>query len=614
MKKLFAFFMALALACATSGCSDDYDDSAIWDEIEQIRSELAAINSQLKTLQSALDNGCVVTDVQPLENGSGYVLVFSDNSRITIENGKAGEPGAAGSAIGVRENGEGVLCWTVDGEFMLDPTTGKSVPVTGAKGEQGAPGAPGESGHTPALAIDDEGYWTVDGVRIVSNGKEVKAQGDSIFSDVRDGEQSVTLVLSDGSELTVQKAVASSLAFDSARLIYEAGKSYTVSYTAKNIEFVELLSAPDGWDVEIDEKNSSIAISAAAADAGSRIVIAGAGKSEGGRTYMAALSLKAKLPAGGFYVYNEGWFGHDPAVLNYCCDGVWYTRVYQDMNPGSPLGATGTNIVRNAPNGLTYLVCKEAPILVETNADLEMQSKIDDKSTTGQGWDFSPYDAETGYMTAAKGLFKVNLDPVGLAESVHTSGKSYADVRVEAGKVFFICDGKALVYDPADAATTEICSANTGFAKSSDGRLWVASKTEITSISPGTLTVKTYSTGDSKVYYNTMAYTPCAIALSPDGGTVYFGTGSGWSIKDIAKLDVASGTVSVIWTSTENYALYGSNVAVDPKTGDLYILTCKSYSLCRIYVLNPDGSQKQVIPYTAENDYSYWFPSEIVFD
>lgn len=600
MKKIFSLFTVLTLAGVMWSCSDDYDDSDIWNEINGIKAELATINDQLSTLRSAIDGGCVITSVEA--TADGHILTFSNGNTLEVKNGINGANGKDGSVIGVKLNDEGVLCWTIDGEFILNPETQEQVPVQGAQGE---------TGRTPVLAIDSEGYWTVDGVRLTVDGQPVKAQGDSFFKGIEENEDTVTLILADGSEIPLSKAVECSLVFAEKALLCKAGSPVTVSYTATGIEFVEIFSAPEGWSAEIDEKAAQVTVTPDASATEGRLTVIGADKQ--GRTYMAAVELYTRLPEGGFFVWNEGWYGHDPAVLNYYCDGTWFKRVYKTVNPDSPLGNTGTNMVRNAANGLTYLVCKDNPNLVEVNDLLEKQSQISATATTGQGWDFSPYDATTGYMTASNGLFEISLNPVSVSKSIYTERGSYADVQVAEGKVFFIFGSNVNVYDPQTEEISTLCPAATGFRQTSDGRLWVANTSSVTSIDPATLEYESVATGNYSVRYNSV-YTPCAIDVTPDGSAVYFFTGSRYSATDLVRYDVATGEMSKIYTVGDGFTAYGCGVCVDPQTGDIYVLTCKSYSLFRIYVIAPDGTEKEVIPYTTDTDKSYWFPSEIIFN
>lgn len=89
MKKYLLILMA-----AFAVCSCSYDDDALWDEVNGLKSEVAALQS----LIDALNKGKVITDVE--ENENGYTLTFNDGSTVSIKNGVDGEEGKDG------ENGD----------------------------------------------------------------------------------------------------------------------------------------------------------------------------------------------------------------------------------------------------------------------------------------------------------------------------------------------------------------------------------------------------------------------------------------------------------------------------------------------------------------------------
>ena len=164
MKKLFTLLAFTAcLATANWSCSDDYDDSELRREIENLKQELAQIKSQISSLQTiinAVDTDKFITKITKTDNG--YTITFSGGDTITIENG---EKGADAPVIGI-DLFEGVYYWTIGGKGKwLTDASGNKIPVAG------------EDGISPELDVDAEGYWTVDGKRITgADGKPVEVQ------------------------------------------------------------------------------------------------------------------------------------------------------------------------------------------------------------------------------------------------------------------------------------------------------------------------------------------------------------------------------------------------------------------------------------------------------
>ena len=171
-----------------SSCSDDYDDSELRSDIENLEDRITvleewqkSVNTDIRSLQSlvtALENKDYVTAVTPLEDGTGYVISFLKSGNVTIKHGERGEQGEKGedgttSVISVKQDIDGKYYWTVDGEWLLD--SGNKIPVTGEngdKGDKGDTGTAGSDGLTPY--IGDNGNWWIG---VTDTG--VKAQGNT---------------------------------------------------------------------------------------------------------------------------------------------------------------------------------------------------------------------------------------------------------------------------------------------------------------------------------------------------------------------------------------------------------------------------------------------------
>jgi len=225
MKKLFALFAAAAALFAGS-CGDTYDDSVIKDRLDDLENRIEKLEefckqmntniSSLQTIVSALQDNDYITDVLPIvEDGEtvGYTISFAKSGPITIYNGQDGKDGSDGSdgkdgvngsdgkdghtpVIGVRQDADGVYCWTLDGEWLLDDT-GNRIRAEGSDGENGA---------APLFRISD-GYWEIsyDGASWTRLGKATGADGNSIFTDITQDDDNVYFTLEDGSVIVVGK-------------------------------------------------------------------------------------------------------------------------------------------------------------------------------------------------------------------------------------------------------------------------------------------------------------------------------------------------------------------------------------------------------------------------
>lgn len=176
--KMKHYVSAAVLALAFAACSDDYDDSALWDAVNDNTERIEAleawqdeVNGNIAALQQLLNTTDYITSVTPLtENGEevGYVIEFHNSDPITIRHGAKGDKGDKG------DQGE-------QGEQGPQGEPGKD-------GEDGADGSDGEDGSTPVIGLKQEDgnwYWTLNGELMRDpNGDPIRANGE----DGKDGD------------------------------------------------------------------------------------------------------------------------------------------------------------------------------------------------------------------------------------------------------------------------------------------------------------------------------------------------------------------------------------------------------------------------------------------
>ncbi len=301
------FFLFLAAASMIVACSDEFDDSALRGELDdldgkvenleqqiaQLQQAAASINAELATI-SAIANGVAISKVEPVEGG--FKITFSDGKSYTITNGAKGdkgdkgdkgEQGATPTNPIMRIDSEGYWQVSYDGGTTWEYPNGEKISALGAKGEQGAQGA---AGATPQIGVDAEGYWTVsyDGGTTFSrlkdaNGNDVKAvvsggssaTPDSNFDSVKlsddgtmleivlAGETDPIRVPVGGKALVVVKS--GDAAIEGVQLFQNGEKKeYTIEAAA---QYMKLIGYPEGWEAVLAEKKLTVTAPAAAAAA-----------------------------------------------------------------------------------------------------------------------------------------------------------------------------------------------------------------------------------------------------------------------------------------------------------------------------------------------------------
>ena len=215
MRRTITYLLAAALVAIS--CSQEFDDSKIWDKLDDHESRITIVEEQcrqmnanilsLQTIVYALQSNDYITSVAPITESDkiiGYTISFTKSAPITIYHGKNGADGRDGvngstPIIGVKQDNDGIYYWTLDGEWLLD-NGGNKIKAQGIDGKDGTngndgadgndgidgtngqDGANGKDGITPQLKIED-GFWYVS----YDNGQSWTRLGNASGEDGKDG-------------------------------------------------------------------------------------------------------------------------------------------------------------------------------------------------------------------------------------------------------------------------------------------------------------------------------------------------------------------------------------------------------------------------------------------
>lgn len=208
------------------GCSDDFDDSALWKGVDVIYNQLTELekqadqlNDQIRLLSSIVNGGAITSITQDAEGNDVIRFKGADNIEHSVTVATKDDVSSA-PILGTKEE-NGVLYWTttVDGntDFLKD-TDGSKIPV---------------AGRTPEMAVDKEGYWTLNGRRLTdASGNPVKAEGKqtSLITGIsRDDNGNAIFTLGDGS--TVSAPI-----FDAFNIVFKIGDTaFDDEYTVEDV-------------------------------------------------------------------------------------------------------------------------------------------------------------------------------------------------------------------------------------------------------------------------------------------------------------------------------------------------------------------------------------------
>lgn len=258
----FAAMLSLLTSCTKT---DPFDDSKIWDTIEELKNRITAlekkVDDNVAAIQSMVSLGSISSWEFDAETGKG-VITLVDGKKITIDQNIKGY-----SLITVVKGDDGVYYWAICKDGVSTPLEidGKKVPVT----------------VTPALKISEDKMWmiSVDGGKTwVNTGieyQEMPEIEDSpadpqppvedepevpetpevvFFQDVQQDGDYLILTLADGTVVKVSivgdaefTAAAETLWFSRSKM------EKSVAVEMVSVKAYTITEVPEGWKARMDE-------------------------------------------------------------------------------------------------------------------------------------------------------------------------------------------------------------------------------------------------------------------------------------------------------------------------------------------------------------------------
>ena len=237
--------LALLAALCLASC-DDYDDTSLWQKVNDHEERLAALeqwqeetNHNISAIQQLLNTTDCITAVTPLMEGGqevGYTIQFLHSDPITIYHGTKGDTGHT-PQIGLTQGDDGNWYWTLDGQLMQD-ADGNPIRANGedgadgADGEDGSDGRPGSTGRpgTSAPTPQIKQGSTITSGTIRTDGGT--AQADAWYLSVDDGRTWYRVSGKDGNDGDAFFAAAPTLSADGTHYIFKLSDNTEIKVPA----------------------------------------------------------------------------------------------------------------------------------------------------------------------------------------------------------------------------------------------------------------------------------------------------------------------------------------------------------------------------------------------
>ena len=590
MKKLFPIFAIVLLGVVTWSCS--YDDDDLWNAVGDLNGRVEAMeqavekaNSDIEALRKlveSLQDNVTISSVDKTEDG--YTINFSDGTTATISNGKNG---TNAPALSVVKDTDECYYWALDG--IIIEIDGHKIKAEGA------------DGITPQLRINpDSKEWemSTDGGQSWSSMgvKAEGADGDSIFSDVQDGDSEVIFTLADGeTTIIIPKTSAAGFAFvypkelplgstaEENYFLFAFDETRTLTYTGE-VTAVDLMNVPQGWTAEINAKTKSITVTAPSFSESyyTEGILSLVSIDTKGQTALASARICAvdfSDPKATF-VLNEGnMTTENGSIIHITADGHVIDHAYWRMN-ASELGNSAQDLF--ITDGKIYLLSQNGGndgILVEADAKtLKNTGKFSKEELADLSWPTHvTVIGRTAYIRDNNGIWTLDLDSKALTTVENTKGALKNRMAVVGNKVFAPASKSILVLENgAVVKTISLEGTVTGVIKSDEeGYLWVSCST-----SPAQI-----------IKLSASDYTMDKHSLTAGGVSPGWGATPGISAKDdkiyfcnntstIYCHDFTTNTTETLGDVKSNIANWGmiyNMPAVHPVTGEYYFNTILGY-------------------------------------
>ena len=291
MKK-FLFLVACLSGALLWSCSDEYDDSKIKAEMEELAARIEAvqqavnaINQDLSTYQSLVQALQGTRYIKSVSEENGVVkITYNDDSVVTLTSGAKGPQGDKGDQGDQGGHGtmtmpkmkiesDGFWYISLDGSTWEKILDGNGNPIKGV-GAQGPDGEQGAAAAAPVLGVDQYGYWTIDlgnGPQLIknANGNPVVADPSKVpaglftKAEVKDGYLVVKVVGVD-EELSIPIAGLFTFTVNfAAEESFESAQVRTFELTQKGVAEIAI-ERPAGWGVKVGETTVEVTAPVAA--------------------------------------------------------------------------------------------------------------------------------------------------------------------------------------------------------------------------------------------------------------------------------------------------------------------------------------------------------------
>ncbi|NML35804.1 DUF5074 domain-containing protein [Chitinophaga sp. G-6-1-13] len=320
----------------------------------------------------------------------------------------------------------------------------------------------------------------------------------------------------------------------------------------------------------------------------------------------------------GFFILNEGWFGHANADVNFYRygDDTLYQNIFQRENPGKKLGTTADYGV--IFNNRIYMVSKDAPMVAADAHSMKELGRTAQPPASANA--FCPVNNSTGLLSTTDGVYPVDLGSLAIGAKIAGITGQVGGMVKAGNYVFVMSESAGIVVLNANnfSIAATLVKADIGLAVTPDGTVWAGQGQNLYAINSTTLAVNTTAL-PFPVYGAWGAWNATMITASTIENAVFIAKTKDWGIngKEIYKYQPgnAASLQTPFITLPADRELYGAGFRYNPANNTLVATGVEPgygthFEKNTLFIYNAtSGAVVKSIPYTG-----YFFPAIPVFN
>lgn len=320
----------------------------------------------------------------------------------------------------------------------------------------------------------------------------------------------------------------------------------------------------------------------------------------------------------GFFIINEGWFGHGTGSVSFYDAGTQTLKdsVFQRENPGKGFESAITTVQYGTVfNKNLYVISKaKGPVVVADAVTMKEVGRI--PSSTEYDWRaFVGIDDNNGLLGSNNGLFLLNLKTFKISAKLLGAAGEIGDM-LKTDKYIYVLSRTegAIIYNVSDLTVQKkIAGVTMGFVKTPDGNVWFTGGKNLYKSNPVTLETETIELPFT-TFSTFGAWFSSPIIASTKENTVFMinasnGWGGGNNIYKYISGDKTSLDKPFI-TTTGLQSFYKKNLGYYAETDQIVTTTLLSgyvSNFLNIYDAKT-GTLSKTVPFNG-----YYFPAMFAF-